>query len=52
MNNSGIISMLLEVAAERLVDDVRVLEITAELPESDVRVLEVTSSDLKTMSAF
>jgi hypothetical protein len=30
VNNSGIILMLLEVAAERLVDDVRVLEITAE----------------------
>jgi hypothetical protein len=31
MNNSGIILMLLEVAAERLVDDVReLLEITAE----------------------
>jgi hypothetical protein len=30
MNNSAIISMLLEVAAKRLVDDVRVLEITAE----------------------
>jgi hypothetical protein len=30
MNNSDIISRLLEVAAERLVDDVRVLEITAE----------------------
>jgi hypothetical protein len=30
VNNSDIISMLLEVAAERLVDDVRVLEITAE----------------------
>jgi hypothetical protein len=30
VNNSGIVSMLLEVAAERLVDDVRVLEITAE----------------------
>jgi hypothetical protein len=31
VNNSGIILMLLEVAAERLVDDVReLLEITAE----------------------
>jgi hypothetical protein len=30
VNNSGIILMLLEVAAERLVDEVRVLEITAE----------------------
>jgi hypothetical protein len=30
VNNSGIISTLLGVAAERLVDDVRVLEITAE----------------------
>jgi hypothetical protein len=30
MNNSGITSMLLEVAAERLVDGVGVLEVTAE----------------------
>ena len=45
MNNSGIISMLLEVAAERLVDDVIVLEITAERLEGGVGVLEVTPSD-------
>jgi hypothetical protein len=45
VNNSGIISMLLEVAAERLVDDVIVLEITAERLEGGVGVLEVTPSD-------
>ena len=52
VNNSGIILMLLEVAAERLVDDVRVLEITAEWLEDDVGVLEVTAEWLKTMSEF
>jgi hypothetical protein len=30
VNNSGIVSTLLEVAAERLVDDVGVIEVTAE----------------------
>jgi hypothetical protein len=45
MNNSGIISMPLEVAAERLVDDVGVLELTAERLEDNVGVLEVTPSD-------
>jgi hypothetical protein len=51
VNNSGIILRLLEVAAERLVDDVReLLEITAELLE--IGALEVTAERLNTMSEF
>jgi hypothetical protein len=59
VNNSDIISMLLEVVAECLVDDVRVfrdncraterhvgvLELTVERLEDNVGILEVTPSD-------
>ena len=46
MNNSGIILMFLEVAAEQLVDDVReLLEITVDYFEDDVGALEVAPSD-------
>jgi hypothetical protein len=53
VNNSGIILMILEVAAERLVDDVReLLEITADYFEDDVGALEVNAERLNMMSEF
>jgi hypothetical protein len=44
--------MLLEVAAERLVDDVGVLESTAERLKGNVSILEVMPSDLTRCQRF